>query len=411
MNNTQIVLRHELSITFSRKSFLFVTFGLPLIGFIIFQGLGMLNRSNPNALDNLVGNSSQTEKNGFVDPGGIIDAQSAYYNENSYLIAYADETSASHALEAGDIEGYFIIPADVEESNQLIYIRPEFNPLAMADKSSSIEFAVLTGLLGGDEEMALRVLRPMDLEVIELAPPEYQRDKENMLTYFIPYATTMIFYIVIMGSASLLLNSISKEKENHVMEVLMTSVSPRELLTGKIIGLGLAGLGQAVIWVGTSYTLLRLSGKNFSLPESLQLPPSIMVWGIMFFLLGYAIYGSLMAGLGALVPNLKEATQATIVVIFPLLIPMFLMRVLIEDPYGTLSTVIGIFPLTAPVAMMTRLASGGIPFWQPLLAAALMLGTAYLIIRSVTRLFHAQILLSGQPFGVKRFVRVLFSGV
>ena len=407
MNNTQIVLRHELSTTFSRKSFLFVTFGLPLIGFIIFQGVGMLNRSNPDALDNLVGNSSQAEKDGFVDPGGIIDAQSAYYNENSYLIAYVDETSASHALEAGDIEGYFIIPADVEESNQLIYIRPEFNPLAMADKSSLIEFAVLTGLLGGDEEIAMRVLRPMDLEVIELAPPEQQRDEDNLLTFFIPYGTTMVFYIVIMGSASLLLNSITKEKENQVMEILMTSVSPRELLTGKIIGLGLAGLGQAIIWVVTSYTLLRLSGNNFSLPESLQLPPSIMVWGIVFFLLGYAIYGSLMAGVGALVPNLKEATQATLLVIFPLLIPMVLMSILIEDPHGTLATVVGIFPMTAPVAMMTRLAAGGIPFWQPFLAAVLMLGTAFLIISAVTRMFHAQALLSGQPFSPRRFLSAL----
>lgn len=409
MKNTQLVLRHEFTTAFTRKSFLFVTFGLPLIGFIIFQGVAVLNRSNPSALDNLVGNSSQIESDGYVDPSGIIHIPSDE-NENNFLIAFEDEPSASRALESGEIDGYYIIPADIEESNQLIYIRPEFNPLAMDGKSKLIEFAVLVGLLGGDVELAMRAQRPMDLEVITLAPPEQHRDDENMMSYWIPYATTMIFYIVILGSSSLLLNSIANEKQNQVLEVLMVSISPRELLTGKIIGLGLAGLSQAAIWVGTSYTLLRLSGRNFNLPESFQLPPSILVWGAVFFLLGYAIYGSLMAGVGALVPNIKEATQATILVIFPLIIPMFLMSILIENPYGGIAIVLGIFPLTAPVAMMTRLASGGIPFWQPLLAAVLMLGTALLIMLSVARLFHAQTLLSGQPFSPKRFYKVLVRG-
>jgi len=191
------------------------------------------------------------------------------------------------------------------------------------------------------------------------------------------------------------------------MELLMVSVTPRQLLTGKIIGLGLLGLLQTLIWVGTGRLLLARSGQTFSLPEAFQLPPSFLVWGLVFFLLGYAVYASLMAGLGALVPNMREASQATMVVISPLMIPMFLINILISEPHGTVSIIMSLFPLTAPVAMMTRLSAGDVPLWQPVLALVLLAGTAVLVVRSVAGMFRAQALLSGQGFNTKLFFRAL----
>lgn len=192
------------------------------------------------------------------------------------------------------------------------------------------------------------------------------------------------------------------------MEILMVSVTPRQLLTGKIVALGLIGLLQTIVWVGTGRLLLARSGTTFNLPIAFQLPASFLIWGVIFFLLGYAVYASLMAGLGALVPNLREASQATILVIFPLIIPVVLLSILINDPHGLLATVLSLFPLTSPVAMMTRLAAGGVPFWQTLLAAALLAVTAVLVVRSVARMFRAQTILSGQPFSRKVFFNALF---
>jgi ABC-2 type transport system permease protein len=128
---------------------------------------------------------------------------------------------------------------------------------------------------------------------------------------------------------------------------------------------------------------------------------------LIFFLLGYAVYASLMAGLGALVPNLREASQATILVIFPLIIPIFLLSILIEQPNGMLAVILSIFPLTSPVAMMTRLASGEVPFWQIMLAVVFLALTAVFVVRSVARMFRAQTILSGQPFSRKVFFQAL----
>ena len=114
-----------------------------------------------------------------------------------------------------------------------------------------------------------------------------------------------------------------------------------------------------------------------------------------------------LAGLGALVPNLREASQATILVIFPLIIPMMLNSVLINEPNSTISVIMSLFPLTSPIAMMTRLAAGGVPFWQPVLAAILLVITAVWVVRSVARMFRAQTILSGQPFSRKLFINAL----
>jgi ABC-2 type transport system permease protein len=208
-------------------------------------------------------------------------------------------------------------------------------------------------------------------------------------------------------SASYLLSSITKEKENRVLEILMVSLAPRQMLVGKMIALGLVGLLQMSLWIGTGYTLLRLSGRTFSLPAAFQLPLSFLLWGIVFFLLGYAVYASLMASLGALVPNLREASQATFVVILPLLVPLMLIGVLIEDPNGALATGLSLFPLTAPVVMMTRLAAGRVPLWQLFLSAGLLVITVVLLVRAVAGMFRAQVLLSGQPLSLRRLVDAL----
>ncbi|MDH5506312.1 MAG: ABC transporter permease [Anaerolineae bacterium] len=409
MNKTLLVLRNELYTVFSRRTFLFTTFGLPLIAFLIFQVVARMNNNSPQVLSTLLSDPTQSEKQGFVDTGGFLVA-SDETGPQAFLVSYIDEAAALADLNAGEISAYYVIPEDFLDTGELYFISSDFNPLAASEASWVMKFSVLTSLLDGDVDTAQRINHPMNLEVKSLAPPEQQRDKSNMLFFWIPYATTLIFYIVILGSASLLLNSISNEKQNRVVEVLLLSVRPRQMLTGKIIGLGIAGLAQTILWVGTGYTLLTLSGRTYDLPENLHLPISIVAWGLVFFILGYAVYASLMAGLGALVPNLREATQSTIVVIFPLIIPMFFLAQLIEDPHSVFSISLSIFPFTAPVAMMTRLSAGGVPSWQPVLAAVLMSLTAWLVINAVARMFHAQNLLSGQSFSTRRFFKALFVG-
>jgi ABC-2 type transport system permease protein len=191
------------------------------------------------------------------------------------------------------------------------------------------------------------------------------------------------------------------------MEILMSSIKPNQLLTGKILGLGLVGLLQMLVWMGSAFLMLRLGGNTLNIPPSLQLPPEILIWGVIFFILGYLLYASLMAGVGALVPNVKEATQATFIVILPILVPLMMVGVIINQPNATLPIVLSLIPFTAPNTMMTRLAVSGVPFWQLALSIVLLIFMIVLIIRAVAGMFRARILLTGKKFSVGLFLKTL----
>jgi ABC-2 type transport system permease protein len=412
MRRIILVMRHEIITTVTRKSFLFTAFGVPIISTLILFGVSLLNRNAPNALNQVLGSGGQIkdQNQGYVDLSGIIKVMPPSASGDT-LQAYPSVTAARQALSDGKINGYYVISKDYLHTGEITLVEPEFNPLNSFESTNTlpanrIQYYLNFNLLGGDIRLANRVAQPMNLETT-LLEPEEPRDQDNPMTFFLPYAVTMIFYITILMSSSLLLNSVTKEKETRVVEILMSTITPRQMLSGKIIGLGVVGLLQTVLWVGTGYGLLRLSGRTFSIPAVFQLPPSFLAWGLLFFLLGYAVYASLMAAVGALVPNLREASQATFVVIMPMLIPLLTISVLIEKPDGLLAIALSLFPLTSPVAMMTRLAATTVSLWQIFLAVLLLAGTVLLIIRSVANMFRAQTLLSGQPFKLQKFLGAL----
>ncbi|MCS7011461.1 MAG: ABC transporter permease [Anaerolineales bacterium] len=413
MKKILTILKNEVVTLLSRPSFWLTTLGLPVVAALVFGVIGGLNRNQTASLTFslvLLG-PQETRPEGYVDESGLIREIPESVPPGTFL-AYPDEASARRALEAGEIAAYYIVPADYIQRGEIRYIRPDFNPLAGDSAQSDLFTWVLkVNLAGGDWRLVNLAQGPLEVEEISLAPA-VAPNEDNPATMWVPYTVTLLYYILIIGSATLLLNSISKEKENRIMEVLLTSASSRQLLTGKIIALGLVGLLQTILWGGTTYVLLNLSGRTFNLPSEIRLPPDFLAWGVIFFLLGYAVYASLMAGLGALAPNLREASQVTFVILLPLIVPLFFSNnVFASDPHGALATGLSLFPLSAPVAMMARLSMGGVAWWQPPLSALLLAATAVLIVRAVAGMFRAQVMLSGQPIKIKTYVQALMGKI
>jgi len=411
MKKTTIVLKNEIITLLSRPSFWLVTLGIPIMAWLVFGLVGRLNQNSSasSILSNIFSGPAELRPEGYVDLAGLIKTIPQSIPAGT-LVQFADETSARNAVVRGSIVAFYVVPKDYLKSGQLIYVRSDFNPLASGGGQSALFQRVLRiNMLGGNLLLASLVNGPLKVQEVSLAPTAAQSlDNTNPLSFLLPYGVTLLFYFLIMGSSSLLLSNVSKEKETRVMETLLTSLTPTQLLTGKIIGLGLVGLLQTILWLGTGYALMNLSGKVFTLPFQFHLPISIIIWGIVFFILGYAVYASLMAGLGALAPNLREASQVTFVIMLPLIIPLFFSSsVFVTDPNGPIATTLSIFPLSAPVAMMARLASGGVPWWQPPLVALLLAVTAVFIVRAVASMFRAQALLSGQPIKIKSYLQAL----
>lgn len=183
----------------------------------------------------------------------------------------------------------------------------------------------------------------------------------------------------------------------------MSSVSTNQFIGGKIMAVGILGFLIILAWAGVFWMVATFGGRALNIPSTFTLPTGLLLWAGVYGLLGYAIYGAQMAGLGALAPDIKDARGATFVVLLPLIIVYMLVIMIVIEPNGPVALLLSLFPLTSPVGMITRMAATEVPFWQGLLAAVLQVLAAVVIVRLVARLFRAQHLLSGQAFELKRY--------
>lgn len=424
MKKTFLILKYELITLLTRRTFLFLAFGLPLLGVLVFFVISVIRGDDAGTSSSATpSQENELKSEGYVDEANIISSLPEDVSPE-HLRAYVSIDRATQALEAGDIEGYYIIPEDYLNSGEFIYVSPNRTPLSSGGQEWIMRWTLTVNMLGGDVERASKVWELVDLQVKRISSTnEHDRFAEedcsrpgytcesNMLVRLMPLIVTVLFFIFLTNGSGLLMRNVTIEKENRMMEILMLSIDAKEMMAGKIIGLGIASFLQVTVWVGSMFLIMKIGGQTLNLPQDFSIPPSMAFWSIIFFVLGYAVYASLMAGAGALVPSAKEITSASFLMMLPLMVGYFVAVTPIgqESPHGAISTILSLFPLTTPVMMVMRVTVGGVPTWQLILAVVLMVLTAVVIVRSVARLFRAQILLSGQPFSPRRFLKALIS--
>jgi ABC-2 type transport system permease protein len=340
-----------------------------------------------------------------VDEGDLIETLPPDI-ASGWLSEYPDEAAAQAALEAEEIVDYIIIPADYVESGNLTVVRLEYNPIGEEVDMGPVTWALLFNMLG-EADLAADVWNPLNVEWTSLAVVSTETDQDNWIVELLPSLMVLILYVVILMPAGILMSAVTDEKKNRVMEVLMSSISPHEMLTGKILALGLLALLQIALWVGVLWAVVSLGGQSLSIPAGFSLPNGLLAWALVYGLLGFCMYGAQMAGLGALAPDIRDVRGASFILMSPLILVYLLVFPISRAPNGTLALVMSLFPLTSPIGMIARMARIDVPLWQAALAAALQFLSAVLIVRLVARMFRAQHMLSGQPFSLARYFRAL----
>ncbi|GAB4499426.1 MAG: ABC transporter permease [Anaerolineales bacterium] len=419
MNKTWHVFRTEILNHITSVSFWFGAVGIPILGFVVYGAVLYYNEqvslgkevplfnTIQQSFNRIIANDEESEERliGYTDSGGLLLRPLENY-KNFVLMPIATEQQGRAAVLNEDLDAYIIISPDYIATGEIILVQRELDVFGTLDAADWIEDALTKSLLP-DRNLAERLANPLQVsETIDLAPAP-QRDDEELASFFLPYAVTMLLYTLVMGSSSMLLSSVSKEKENRFLEVLMTCITPMQMFLGKIWGQGVIGLFQTVVWLVSAYVLFGNSREMMGLSESFNLPPSILLWGIIFFVLGYLLYASLMAGIGAMSPNLRENSQVVFLIMLPALVPLFTLVALIEYPNGGLAFWLSLFPFTASTVMMLRLAATTVPAWQVWLSAGILLASGVIIVRMVSGLFHAQTLFSGQKVTIKSFLLAL----
>jgi ABC-2 type transport system permease protein len=399
MNKTFIILKHEFRQTFKNRSFLILTLALPLLAILgvgIYQGVH--HWYHPAA--------PQEEKIGYVDQTGMFNQYTS--QPGVVFIPYPGEEQARDALLAKDIKEYFVIPTDYLSTGLVTRYTTSREVAPSTKTTSQITNFLLSNLLAGEvsPQVLDRVKTPLLLASVRLSETgEIAPSQDIVSAYVVPIVFATLFIISIIFSSSFLFQSVTEEKENRVIEILLSSVSSGQLMVGKVLGLGTAGLIQVAVWFITFVIFSRVAPGIMPALGALSVPASLIGWGLLYFILGYLLLAALFAGVGSIGATAREGQGWSIIFTLPAISPIWFNYFLINNPEGAVSRALTFFPLTSPVATMMRLASHAIYAWEIALSLIILVGSIALTMWVAAKVFRAFLLMYGKRPALGEIVR------
>jgi ABC-2 type transport system permease protein len=234
--------------------------------------------------------------------------------------------------------------------------------------------------------------------------------QDETVSFAMAFILIMIIYIMVIMYGSHTLTAVIEEKSSRMVEVMLSSVSPGNLMLGKVLGIGLAGLTQFAIWAVAFFFMSKqgVSVGEFTLDVGF-LTPVILISFVVFFLLGFFLYATLYAGFGAMCNTVQDSQQFHTPLAMGLVIPMMLLSLILRSPDSTISVVLSLVPLFSPVLMFMRVCVETPPVWQIGLSWALMIASIWLASRMAGKLFRLGILMYGAAPTWASMVRMLRS--
>ena len=416
MRNLLTIIKHEIAITVRKKSFWILSFIVPVM-MLGLQGYYILVDN-----DITVGNPEDQESEevseppemtlvGLVDASGLIAEMPQGIPPGMFQL-YSGLDEGRAALEAGEIDQLVFVPSDYVSTGDVTIYAENFQVLNSGDMGVAFGSAnewmlpyIINYNLIGDEALAGVVFNPTpgnQANYIPMEPEEEGSESGQALAEFTSTAIPYIYYFILIIVSGYILQSVTMEKENRTVEVILVSLGSDELMAGKLLGMTAIALVQLAVWVGGAALILN-SGSRLLDVSNLEFTPQFFVVAVVFLILGYLLYASVMAAAGALSNTAREASQVTWLLIVPLLPTLMFGRLFVEDPDNIFAVFLSIFPLSSPSAMVTRMAVGSVPTWQVLLSLLLLLITTYAVLMMASRFFHPQNLLSTAQFSWRRF--------
>jgi ABC-type Na+ efflux pump permease subunit len=201
----------------------------------------------------------------------------------------------------------------------------------------------------------------------------------------------LIMFMIIMAVATPMMQGVLEEKMQRISEVLLGSLSPFELMAGKLLGGGGVALTLSAIYLGGALWAVHYYGFGD------QIPPGLIAWFLFYQTLALLMYGSMFIAVGAACTDMKEPQTLMLPVLMPAMIPLFMLGVVLKEPDGILSRAVSFFPPSTPMLMVTRQAmSANIQWWEPILGAVLVLAFTVLCVWAAGKIFRVGILVQGK---------------
>ena len=299
----------------------------------------------------------------------------------------------------GKIDGFLWLTDSDLANRKVVYSAKDVTDFGESiELRNAVQSAIVKRQLGqkGMSEVEVEsVLKPIDLDSVRI-----EKGKEGasgVAVFLVSFTMVMLLYVNVLVYGFAVMRSIIEEKSSRILEVLLSSVTAKQLLAGKIIGVGAVGLTQVAIWlaIAGAFSLVGLSSAG-SMLANVHIPViGVVAFGV-YFILGYFLYSTMYAALGSMVNSDQEAQQVQWPAMLPIIFSIMMVTTVLQHPNSQLALWTSLFPFFTPILMFVRIMAETPPMWQVLLSICLMLLTTWGLLSLSSRIYRVGILMYGK---------------
>lgn len=442
MNKTLLILKQEYLKRVKKKSFIILTLLVPFLFAGMFALIIFLS----------VNNDKEERTIAVFDESTLFLGEFAEEGYTKYHFVPKEKYQELKGnLKGSDFYALLYIPGNIYSANTAQFISEKQVPIELSEQierklSRFIEndkrkkVVAESGIPDLEEQLSLTKTR-IKLNTLKISDSGEATKSSSVVAFIASYAMGFIIYFFVFMYGAMVMRSVMEEKKSRIIEVIISSVKPSQLMAGKIIGTALVGLTQVGVWIVLGIVSLLVVQSVFT-PETAQQMgqslmetqsqmnpamaqaadqnkilevmemvgnlnlPLILFCFVFYFLAGYLLYSSLLGAVGAAVDNDEDSQQMVFPVTFPLILSIMLLFPIARNPEGPVAFWASIIPFTSPVAMLARVPYG-IPTWELLLSMFLLVITTIGAIYAAAKIYRIGLLMYGKKVNIKELIKWL----
>lgn len=394
MSKIWLVFLYEYKRHVMRKRFIFALLSMPLM-VLLLVGLGFIS----------VYVQYNSTPVGYLDPANVlpnarqVPPQKDEMFKSVEIIRYNTEEAARQALSAGQIQAYFVLDANYLQNGQARMVtKGKVANNATSDFTQFLRY----NLLSREPAAVAERLSAGSVVTIRSADGAREFNENNFMGVIAPLVAGVLFMIAVNTSGGYLLQAVVEEKENRTMEIIITSISPNQLMAGKILGNLSVGLTELAAWIGFALVGVLAAQRLFDWGANLSLSGDYLLLILVTFLPAFVMVAALMGAIGAVATESREAQQIAGLFTLPIMIPYYFVSAIIMNPNSALSVGLSLFPLTAPITLPLRQAFTNVPAWQITVSVGLLVLFAVGAVWLAGRIFRMGMLQYGKRLAWKQ---------
>ena len=408
MHNSWLVIQREYLERIRSKAFIIMTLLMPVFTGSTILIPAFLSDMKSGVTRHIVLVASNAEiaeavqKELTTPPAGNAEQRKAaprYRVEMDSNTSEAERDKLRRDISDGKIDGFLWLSDSNLANRKVVYSAKDVTDFSEnIELRNAVHSAVVKrqlGQKGMSEADVESVLEPIDFDSVRIE--KGREGASGVAVFLVSFTMVMLLYVNVLVYGFAVMRSIIEEKTSRIMEVLLSSVTAKQLLAGKIIGVGAVGLTQALIWLAIAGALsIPRIGAAHSMLSNVRIPTVGIIAFAVFFLLGYFLYSTMYAALGAMVNSDQEAQQVQWPAMLPIIFSIVLSTPVLQHPNSALAFWTSMVPFFAPILMFVRIMAETPPLWQIALCIVLMLVTTWGLLGLSSRIYRVGILMYGK---------------